>query len=89
VPYGIGGTIYLVAALALGAWFFVVGALGLRQKAGPTWARQLFFVSMIYLMGIFGALTAGTAFDSSDAPAARADAPASLELASNAADSQP
>ncbi|HTJ83557.1 MAG TPA: heme o synthase [Polyangiaceae bacterium] len=89
VPYGIGGTIYLVAALALGAWFFVVGALGLRQKAGPTWARQLFFVSMIYLMGIFGALTAGTAFDSSDAPAARADAPASLELASNAADSVP
>jgi len=74
VPYGIGGTIYLIAALGLGAWFFVVGALGLRKTAGALWARRLFFVSMFYLMGLFAALTAGTALSGSSevAPAEEA-----------------
>lgn len=59
VPFGIGGTVYLVAALGLGALFFGVGAWGLRKGAGNRWARGLFFTSMIYLTGLFAALTIG------------------------------
>lgn len=59
VPFGIGGTLYLVAALGLGALFFGVGAWGLRKDAGNRWARGLFFTSIIYLTGLFAALTIG------------------------------
>lgn len=59
VPFGIGGTAYVVAAVGLGALFFGLGIWGLRQEAGRRWARALFGVSIVYLMGLFGALTVG------------------------------
>jgi protoheme IX farnesyltransferase len=60
VPYGVGGDGYMVAALVLGAGFFAVGAWGLRQTAGRRWARALFLSSMVYLTGLFVALTLGS-----------------------------
>lgn len=59
VPFGIGGTAYLVAASLLGALFFGFGLWGLRGEPGRRWARSLFFVSILYVVGIFGALTLG------------------------------
>jgi protoheme IX farnesyltransferase len=59
VPYGIGGDTYMLTALVLGAAFFGVGAWGLRHTAGARWARALFATSMVYLTGIFVALTVG------------------------------
>lgn len=59
-PTGLGGTIYKVAAIVLGALFFGVGLLGLRASAGVRWARTLFLVSLVYVVGIFGALLAGS-----------------------------
>ena len=60
VPYGIGGDTYMISALVLGGLFFAVGAWGLRQSAGPRWARTLFTTSMVYLTGLFVALTVGS-----------------------------
>jgi protoheme IX farnesyltransferase len=60
VPFGVGGPFYLAAALTLGGAFFAVGAWGLRRTAGARWARGLFLMSMIYLCGLFAALTFGT-----------------------------
>ncbi len=59
VPLRVGGTAYLATAPLLGALFFGVGLWGLRRDAGVRWAKGLFFTSMIYLVGIFGALTVG------------------------------
>lgn len=58
VPYGIGGTPYLVVALVLGGAFFALSLLGLRRAAGDVWAKQLFFASIIYLTGLFTTLVA-------------------------------
>jgi heme o synthase len=60
VPFGIGGTGYLVAAAALGAAFFAVGAWGLRPSAGARWARGLFAVSIVYLVLLLAALMVGS-----------------------------
>jgi protoheme IX farnesyltransferase len=57
VPFGVGGRAYQVTALVLGALFAGVGLYGLRRDAGVKWARVLFGTSMIYLMGVFGALS--------------------------------
>ena len=57
VPFGIGGVAYLVVALGLGGLFFAVGAWGLKRNAGDRWARGLFITSMIYLTGLFVALS--------------------------------
>ncbi len=59
VPYGLGGNLYLYTALGLGGLFFGVGAWGLRAGTGERWAKWLFLVSMIYLVGLFVALSAG------------------------------
>ncbi|MFO0614030.1 MAG: heme o synthase [Polyangiaceae bacterium] len=59
-PTALGGTVYRVTAIVLGAAFFGVGLAGLRQGAGVKWARLLFLVSMLYLVGIFAALLAGS-----------------------------
>lgn len=58
VPYGVGGTVYLVVALALGGAFFAFSLLGLRKSAGDLWAKQLFFGSIIYVTGLFTTLVA-------------------------------
>lgn len=59
VPYGLGGVPYLAAATVLGLGFFAVGAWGLRRDAGVRWARALFGVSMLYLVGLYASLVAG------------------------------
>ena len=55
-PLGVAHRAYLVVALLVGALFLGYGLLGLRGKPSRTWARSLFFVSMIYLVGLFAAL---------------------------------
>ncbi len=56
-PLGVAHRAYMVVALLVGALFLGYGLLGLREAApGPKWARRLFFVSMIYLVGLFAAL---------------------------------
>lgn len=55
-PLGVAGMSYLITALVFGALFLGTGLLGLRKKAGRKWARQLFFVSLIYLTGIYTVL---------------------------------
>jgi protoheme IX farnesyltransferase len=57
VPFGVGGRLYQVAALVLGFAYFGVGLYGLRRDAGVRWARVLFATSMVYLLGVFGALS--------------------------------
>jgi protoheme IX farnesyltransferase len=59
VPFGVGGTPYLVAATLLGALFFGFGLWGLRAASGVRWARGLFAVSMVYLLGLYAALVVG------------------------------
>ena len=56
VPVGVGGPLYLVAAILLGAGFFGFGAWGLRPSAGARWARGLFATSIIYLVLLLSAL---------------------------------
>ncbi|XXS76867.1 heme o synthase [Sorangium sp. So ce131] len=59
VPFGVGGPVYLGAAIVLGGGFFGLGAAGLRPSAGDRWARKLFFASMVYLVLLFAALMIG------------------------------
>jgi protoheme IX farnesyltransferase len=56
VPIGAAHALYLVVALAAGLGFLAYGLLGLRESSGPRWARNLFFLSLIYLPVVFGAL---------------------------------
>jgi len=56
VPIGAAHTLYLAVALAAGLGFLAYGLLGLREDAGPRWARNLFLLSLIYLPVVFGAL---------------------------------
>ena len=48
--------IYLITALTAGLAFLAYGLLGLRENAGPRWARNLFFFSPVYLPVVFGVL---------------------------------
>jgi len=57
VPVGVGGPLYLGAALLLGAMFFGFGAWGLRPSSGARWARGLFITSIVYLVLLLLALT--------------------------------
>lgn len=52
---GVGMT-YLIGAAALGLLFLGNGLVGCRQPELAGWARRLFFVSLIYLSGIYGLL---------------------------------
>jgi protoheme IX farnesyltransferase len=56
VPIGAAHALYLAVALVAGLGFLGYGLLGLRQSAGPKWARNLFLLSLIYLPIVFGAL---------------------------------
>ncbi len=58
VPLGVEKQGYLVWAGVLGALFFAWGCYGLREGAGPKWARSLFAVSIVYLVLLFCALIA-------------------------------
>ncbi|UCH30838.1 MAG: protoheme IX farnesyltransferase [Myxococcales bacterium] len=56
VPYGLAGTLYLVAAVALGAHFFWAAVRGFWAQDDNTWAKKLFVASLIYLTTLFAAL---------------------------------
>jgi protoheme IX farnesyltransferase len=56
VPIGVAGRLYLVTALVAGAAFLGYGLLGLRENAGTRWARNLFFLSLLYLTALFAVL---------------------------------
>jgi protoheme IX farnesyltransferase len=56
VAYGLAGTLYLVAAVVLGAYFFWTAARGLWVEDDDAWAKRLFVASLIYLTGLFAAL---------------------------------
>jgi protoheme IX farnesyltransferase len=56
VPYGLAGTLYLVAALGLGAHFFWASVRGFWVQDANAWAKKLFVASLIYLTALFAAL---------------------------------
>jgi protoheme IX farnesyltransferase len=56
VPIGAAHALYLATALSAGLGFLAYGLLGLREGAGPRWARNLFLFSLAYLPVVFGAL---------------------------------
>ena len=56
VPYGMAGTVYLVAAIALGAYFSWAAARGFWVQDDDAWAKTLFVASLIYLTALFAAL---------------------------------
>ncbi|MFY1829012.1 heme o synthase [Myxococcus fulvus] len=53
----IAGSWYLAAAVCLGLSFLGVGAWGFFRRLGKPWARQTFIFSLIYLTGLFAALS--------------------------------
>ena len=53
---GLAGFLYLSLALVWSSVFAAWGLYGLGRQAGARWARSLFFVSMPYLILVFGAL---------------------------------
>lgn len=57
VPLRVAGTTYAVLASLLGAAFLGWSLLGLRSDPGPKWARREFLLSLVYLTGLFGALS--------------------------------
>ena len=56
VPYGLAGTLYLAAAVALGGYFFWAAARGFWVEDSDAWATKLFVASLIYLTALFAAL---------------------------------
>jgi protoheme IX farnesyltransferase len=52
----LAGVGYLVAAVVLGFVFLGVAVVGFVRELGKAWARQFFFVSLMYLTGLFVAL---------------------------------
>ena len=56
VPYGLAGTLYLVAALGLGGYFFWTAVRGFWVEDDDAWAKKMFVASLIYLTGLFAAL---------------------------------
>ena len=56
VPYGLAGTLYLIAALGLGAYFFWAAVRGFWVTDDDAWAKKLFVASLIYLTALFAAL---------------------------------
>jgi heme o synthase len=49
IPLGVGGKVYLIAAVASGALFLALGLQGLRREPGERWARNEFLGSLAYL----------------------------------------
>ena len=56
VPYGLAGTLYLAAAIALGGYFFWTALRGFWMADANAWAKKLFVASLIYLTALFAAL---------------------------------
>ncbi len=56
VPYGLAGSLYLFAAVTLGAYFFWAAVRGFWVTDDDGWAKKLFVASLIYLTTLFAAL---------------------------------
>ncbi len=56
IPLGVGGTVYLVAALTSGALFLALGLKGLRADRSERWARREFLGSLAYLTVLLAVL---------------------------------
>lgn len=56
VPYGLAGTLYLVASIVLGGYFFWAAVRGFWVQDSDAWAKKLFGASLIYLTALFAAL---------------------------------
>jgi heme o synthase len=56
IPLGVGGTVYLVAALTSGALFLALGVKGLRADRSERWARMEFLGSLAYLTVLLAVL---------------------------------
>ena len=56
VPFGLAGTLYLVAALVLGGYFLGTALWGFWAKDSDRWAKKLFVASLIYLTALFTAI---------------------------------
>ncbi len=59
---GVAGAAYLAVAVGLGAVYLVHGLAGLRDDAGPRWARGFFLHSIAHLPLVFLALILNGAF---------------------------
>ena len=57
--YGLAGWPYLAVAALLGAGFVALGAWGFLRRLGASWARRLFFASLLHLTGIYLAMMLG------------------------------
>ncbi len=53
---GVAGPVYLATAMGLGIAFFLWGLKGLADTYPPAWPKQLFALSLVYLVAIFGVL---------------------------------
>jgi protoheme IX farnesyltransferase len=58
VPLGLGGGVYLVGALVLGAILLAWGVVGLVRPGDDAWARRLFILSVAFLPLVFAFLLA-------------------------------
>ena len=56
VPLHAAGVIYLVGAAVLGVAFFALAARGALTRVGTHWAKQAFFGSLVYLVGLYALL---------------------------------
>jgi protoheme IX farnesyltransferase len=56
VPLGVARIAYLAVALSAGGIFLAMSARGLFPNAGARWAKQLFALSIVYLVVWMGAL---------------------------------
>jgi heme o synthase len=59
VRVGIGGPVYLAAALLLGGGMVTLAIYGLQRHVDARWARWYFFYTLVYLPGLFAALVFG------------------------------
>ncbi|MFO1463857.1 MAG: heme o synthase [bacterium] len=56
IPLRAAGELYLATALSLGGAFLGYAILGFREGLTDTWAKRLFFLSLLYLTGLFSVL---------------------------------
>lgn len=56
VPAGVGGRLYFLVALVLGAVFFVSALRSVSRDGSDRWARRLFITSLFYLPLLMAAL---------------------------------
>lgn len=56
VVFHVGGALYTITAVGLAAASLTGALYGLKESAGPTWARRYFFGTLVYLPVLLGVL---------------------------------